>query len=123
LHEIGLHNGRQQSLAHRFAVERRLQMIQTKSAEEIVRPDRLHPKRPIAAQQTEQVGWDLLVPVHLAGLQGGGGGRVWDDMQFHPVEVHDLRAGRQPRYAGGSGHIGRIALLRRCGCRSCTRPF
>jgi hypothetical protein len=64
----------------------------------------LDPLRRVAPQSARDLGRGVLEPVHLAGLQRGGGGRgVGQDPPLDAVEVRHLRAGRQARLAGGAG--------------------
>ncbi len=66
----------------------------------------------VAAQQLLDLGRRLLVPVDLAGLQGGGRGRgIDDDVPFDTVEMRDLGPGRQARLADRRRDVVGVALI------------
>ena len=70
----------------------------------------------LAAERGQQVVGRALPPIHLARLQGGGGGRrVGHDAPLDAVEVDVLRARRPARLAGLARAVGGVALPHRAG--------
>ena len=103
LQVVGLVHRHLHRAADRRVVEGRMQVVEAQHQDRADRVDLLDPHVPRALEQRQQVEGGLLVPVHLPGLQRGGGGRgVGDDPPLDAVHMHPLAPGGR-----GGGFVAR----------------